>query len=227
MAIGRNPNTNFGPNIGQPIGTPRAPIESLEPLSVPWSTGFRGPWKAPNTFGQGGMGRARGTDWSAMPSMGWKGEGVMAPVGVGKGGPNMVMGASRSTHYGSRTAIQSSPLGRSPHYGGRTGLGSAVKNMGERDTNIISSMFTHRQAQWSGVGLMGVGAISAVQNARDGRYGRAALGAGVAGAGYYMYKNPHLAANMANKLLSRTGGAQTKLVGLAKSAATAAKGVLA
>lgn len=91
---------------------------------------------------------------------------------------------------------------------------------------IIDSMFTKRAAEYMGMGAMGVGAISAFNNARDGRYGRAAMGVGMSVAGYHLYKNPNMAAGLANTLLGRASSSLPKAAGMAESAVTALKGVL-
>lgn len=88
---------------------------------------------------------------------------------------------------------------------------------------LIDSVFTHRASTYLGLGLMGVGGMSAFNNARDGRYGRAAVGAGVAAAGYTFYRNPAGAARMAKNLVSKAGGASTKVAGLMQAAGDVAR----
>lgn len=101
---------------------------------------------------------------------------------------------------------------------GTTGISQSTKNLSEGTNRIVNKMFTARNANYMGLGLMGAGGLSAYRNTRDGNYGRAALGAGAAYAGFQLYRNPSLAANMANKLVTQQS-AKAGQLGMLKNVA--------
>jgi hypothetical protein len=91
--------------------------------------------------------------------------------------------------------------------------------------NLINSEMAHRFAKGIGIGAMGFGALGAFNNMRDGRYGRAAIGAGMAYGGYRLFKDPRIVEQMANKLLNfnTTKGVLSKRIMGSKAAGFAAR----
>lgn len=84
--------------------------------------------------------------------------------------------------------------------------------------NILGATMRHRAFQY---GLMGAGALGVWNNARDGRFGRAALWGGASYAGYHLYKNPALAQGLARQLVRGASNPRALLSGWWSAASTA------
>lgn len=147
-----------------------------------------------NTFGLGGMGRARGNSAPAPIPAPIPAPSVGSPQRGGWGGG--MRGWGSGPH-------KITPFGGVPH----SGAALPIRGFALTSSNL-------NLVRYGGMGVAAAGMMGTYNNLRDGRYGRAAMAAGVGYAGAMAFTNPGRVANMANSMLGRVAGSAEKAMNL-------------